>query len=352
LAALGAPGSTSEITVTVTDTEGNQATQVFTVTVADDYNNGAPFLNDIPLVQGTTNHPVTFDLSSQDEEGDPVRYDVFVPSVDVPYEVSLDPATGSKVVIVPKAGFVGETAVIVIVQRNPPSLNPNDFDFQVVPVKFDIPFAMSINRSRLFEAPGDESIATVTVTRPSFLVGSPLEIALSSGSASKLNLPPTVVIPAGQTSATFQISSINNSVAEGSQPISISGYALDYTASAAIDIIDDDSVSPWQNAVLPYDVDKDGFVDPLDVLLVINQLTRRGTGLLPIPTTAIVYFMDTDGDHFLSPIDVLRVINAINRRGPSGEGEGIDLNSSDQQSSALSIWMTEELSKLRNRRSR
>ena len=79
----------------------------------------------------------------------------------------------------------------------------------------------------------------------------------------------------------------------------------------------------WTNPTDNLDVNNDGFLSPIDALLVINQLNRSGTtqparpsllGDLPAP------FRDSNGDSFVSPLDALLVINRLNRRG-DGEGE-------------------------------
>jgi hypothetical protein len=79
--------------------------------------------------------------------------------------------------------------------------------------------------------------------------------------------------------------------------------------------------SPWQNPVLAEDVNNNGRVDPLDVLVLINEINTNqaraldGSGLTSPP------YYDPTGDRLLSPLDVLQVINAINRPNGSGEGE-------------------------------
>lgn len=81
--------------------------------------------------------------------------------------------------------------------------------------------------------------------------------------------------------------------------------------------------SPWQNQALPEDVDgKDG-VNPLDVLVLVNDINQNqprslvGSPINPPP------YLDVNGDRYVSPLDVLAVINYINRnRGGSGSGSG------------------------------
>jgi hypothetical protein len=81
--------------------------------------------------------------------------------------------------------------------------------------------------------------------------------------------------------------------------------------------------SRYQNPVNRYDVNADGFVSPIDVLIVINFLNTQGsrpTDGLPGPPD----YVDVNGNRFVDPLDVLEVINMINNGGrtPGGEGEG------------------------------
>ena len=63
----------------------------------------------------------------------------------------------------------------------------------------------------------------------------------------------------------------------------------------------------------PLDVNYDGYISPIDALLVINHLNRGGT-----PGSRL----DVNHDKYVSPIDALLVVNYLNRRDGSGEGEG------------------------------
>jgi len=80
----------------------------------------------------------------------------------------------------------------------------------------------------------------------------------------------------------------------------------------------------WRNPVDPLDVNNDGFVVPIDALVIINELADHvvssATGLLPSapePPNLPPPFVDTTGDGFVSPLDALQVINFLNN--PEGE---------------------------------
>jgi hypothetical protein len=83
-------------------------------------------------------------------------------------------------------------------------------------------------------------------------------------------------------------------------------------------------VSIYQNPRNRFDVDEDGIVSPLDVLVLINLLNRSGPTLpvdgLPGPPP----YVDVNADNSIDPLDVLEVINHINSgRSDGGEGEGV-----------------------------
>jgi hypothetical protein len=80
----------------------------------------------------------------------------------------------------------------------------------------------------------------------------------------------------------------------------------------------------------PLDVNYDGFISPIDALLVVNHLNRGGA---PLSSR-----LDVNRDRFVSPIDALLVVNYLNRRDGSGEGEGsyslLDAASGDSSTTA------------------
>lgn len=62
------------------------------------------------------------------------------------------------------------------------------------------------------------------------------------------------------------------------------------------------------------DVNRDGYVSPMDVLLIINEL-NLATGRFA-RTTVAGNVLDVTGDGLLTPIDALQVINFLNRVSP------------------------------------
>ncbi len=80
---------------------------------------------------------------------------------------------------------------------------------------------------------------------------------------------------------------------------------------------------PWQNKHWALDVNDDGKLDPIDVLIVINALNRLGvTPLNRLPPPGSSTFVDVNGDRMLTPIDALILINALNRQQNTQSGSG------------------------------
>ena len=88
----------------------------------------------------------------------------------------------------------------------------------------------------------------------------------------------------------------------------------------------------WSNPVNPLDVNANGSVEPLDVLIIINELNapkfRDAAGRLldaaSLPLFPDFYF-DTNQDGFLVPLDALVIINFLNSFNSGLEGEETSL---------------------------
>ncbi len=91
--------------------------------------------------------------------------------------------------------------------------------------------------------------------------------------------------------------------------------------------------SQYQSGIEPLDVNSDGFVAPLDPLLVINELGKYPNGrppVLPNGTPPSSYF-DPTGDNIVAPLDALLIINHLskynnsNRAASASHASTIDL---------------------------
>lgn len=107
--------------------------------------------------------------------------------------------------------------------------------------------------------------------------------------------------------------------------------------------------SPWNNPADAFDVNGDGSVEPVDALMVLNRVSRTGTGTLRNPEQ-LGHFVDTNNDGVLTPLDALLVLNEIGRRNRAGASEGearvgiqpADGNDQSQRSAAadalFAVW--------------
>lgn len=81
--------------------------------------------------------------------------------------------------------------------------------------------------------------------------------------------------------------------------------------------------NPWQN-LLALDVNNNGTIQPIDALIIINDLNRNKIRDLPSRLAGedqIPNFFDVSGDSKITPIDALIIINWLNRQ-PNGRGSG------------------------------
>jgi len=133
LKASGTGTGTSNITVRVSDGQGNEVTRSFVATVVADTANGAPFFNDIPVLQATPGTTLTHTLTSQDKEGDPVIYSVERVG-NVQYDLSVNAQTGV-VSLTPPANFTGELQFLARVRQSTTATTQDTFDSQLVRVQ-------------------------------------------------------------------------------------------------------------------------------------------------------------------------------------------------------------------------
>ena len=87
-------------------------------------------------------------------------------------------------------------------------------------------------------------IATGTVTRSNTDRDQPLTVALQSNDTSEANIPASVTIPAGQASATFSITAVDDALLDGSQSGAITASATGYSnGSQTFDVTDFETIS-------------------------------------------------------------------------------------------------------------
>jgi hypothetical protein len=102
---------------------------------------------------------------------------------------------------------------------------------------------LSITPTTFSEAAG-ASAATGTVSR-SGSTTNPLTITLSSNDTTEANVPTTVTIAAGETSATFAVEAVDDTVLDGTQNVTITASAAGFSNStASVTVTDNEVASP------------------------------------------------------------------------------------------------------------
>lgn len=124
---------TAQVTVTVTDAEGNSHSQTITVNVVPDDFNSPPFLDDIPPVSTTVNTPVNIQLSSTDIENNPRWYDAQADTSGPDFTVNVNHETGL-VQVTPPNNYVGKLYVWVAVRASNATNDRSNFDEQWVEI--------------------------------------------------------------------------------------------------------------------------------------------------------------------------------------------------------------------------
>ena len=98
---------------------------------------------------------------------------------------------------------------------------------------------------------------------------------------------------------------------------------------AELDIIGGSGSGGGEGNTNPYDrfdVNDDGFVSPIDALILVNRVNSNGGGALGNgggegESSGERFYVDVNEDGFLSPLDILWVVNRINGSNAGGEGE-------------------------------
>ncbi|HAA70913.1 MAG TPA: hypothetical protein DCE55_17375, partial [Planctomycetaceae bacterium] len=103
--------------------------------------------------------------------------------------------------------------------------------------------------------------------------------------------------------------------------------AISNTATVTVAV---EWVAPFQNSDQPYDVNNDGIVSAIDVLLIINLMNLNDDYPGPVPEPSGTPFIppayyDVNGDNHVTPADAIEVTNYLNSRDQNPEGEaGLD----------------------------
>lgn len=175
------------------------------------------------------------------------------------------------------------------------------------------PIELAAERTDLHEDTPDlrSTTASVSIRSPAPTGGATIDLSASTNGV--LVFPSSVKIPAGSLRVEFPISVINDTLPQAFRAVTLRATGTGMVSDTLVFNVRDSDPAPWTNPVNPYDVDNSGRMDPLDVLVVINEINRRGSRQLDPILDAGLPFVDSTRDGWLDPLDVLVIVNEINR---------------------------------------
>lgn len=146
---------------------------------------------------------------------------------------------------------------------------------------------------------------------------------------------PTVVYDAAGLGTTGQLKFTPSALGTSTISVNITDAGWDgefdtyddrtHVRTFKIDVVS--SLNTWHNYGNVHDVDGDGDVSPLDVLVLINSINRDGDRQLPARSTIQPPYLDVDDNGELSLLDVLVVVNELNRSSIfNAEGESAPMD--------------------------
>jgi VCBS repeat-containing protein len=164
--------------------------------------------------------------------------------------------------------------------------------------------------------------------------GATIQMNVSGGFTYDPLASPTLrALQTGQTlSDTFfyQVRDDGGATAVGTVTIIVSGF----------------SDPPYQNPANNYDVNGDGFVSPIDALILINYINSNAAGPIP-PGRQTPPYLDVNGDNGATAEDVLLVVNELNSAA-AGEGESlaeaVPVRNQEAAAAPLGVWSFSTLS--------
>lgn len=165
----GASGS-ALITVTATDSDGNQFTRTFTANVGIDTSDTPPWLDEfgaIAVPEGTTTN---IQIQAIDIEGDPIRFGIVTPT-NFTVTVPSDPITPQSpavadVSITPNSGFVGSEEVTFFVLDAGIDIDGVVFTLPLLNNNSGLVDVQTITLTSIANAPPNVSLTGATTTLP------------------------------------------------------------------------------------------------------------------------------------------------------------------------------------------
>ena len=309
-----APG-TYTATARVTDDDGSFSQQQFLVSVnfagkitltldkssiSEAAGAGSAILT-ITRSGASTSNPLTVQLTSSDTTEATLPTSAVIPAGLSSTTVSINAIDdnlfdGTQTVVITPASVGFEVSTINLLVT----------DFQ--------PLQVTASRSELNEDTPDQSTAQVTVSIRSPAPTGGVAVQLTSNLPGVLSFPSSVQIPFGSTQMTFPVTATNNQRPSNPRNVTLSASGVGLVSDSFVFVVRDNDPALWTNPIDPFDVDESGNVNPLDVLMMIDEINRNGSRILDPLDDANLLFVDPNRDGALDPLDVLLLIDELNRR--------------------------------------
>ncbi|WP_161604257.1 Calx-beta domain-containing protein [Roseiconus nitratireducens] len=207
---------------------------------------------------------------------------------------------------------------------------------------------LSIDPSTISESGGT---ATGTVSRNDADLSSALVVTLASNDTGEATVPATVTIEAGQSSADFAITGINDDLVDGTQNVGLSATATGYAgASGNLDVTDDDSLQ-LTLSIDPASISENGGTatgtvsrndGDLSSALVVT-LASNDTGEATVPATVTIEAGQSSADFAITGVNDDLVDGTQNvdltatATGYAGASGNLDVTDDDSLQLTLSI---------------
>jgi len=268
-------------------------------TISEDAGAGAAVLT-VTRTGGNLSSPLVVNLTSSDTSEATV-----VASVTIPANQT---STTASITAVDDSLFDGTQLV---------NLTPNVTGYELVGTSIDVtdyqPLVLTALRDELDEGVAESFSTQVTVSIRSAAPAGGISVQIAATPSGYLSFPGTIVIPAGSSQASFTVSVINDDRPSNPRSIVLQGTGNGVIPGQMTFLVRDNDPARWTNPSNAFDVDNSGDLNPLDVLVVIDEINRRGARILDPVQDGGLPFVDPNRDGALDPLDVLILIDQINR---------------------------------------
>jgi Fungalysin metallopeptidase (M36)/Calx-beta domain len=146
----------------------------------------------------------------------------------------------------------------------------------------------------VFASEGDGVITNAGLVKIAHVPASDIVVQLASSDTSVITVPPTIIIPAGQTNSSFDITVIDNAVLDGTKTVSIEASAPGYLSNSNSMMVLDNESATLSIAIPASASEGDGTVqgtitaDAAPVNDIVISLVSSDTNTVQLPDSVIL----------------------------------------------------------------